>query len=711
MRDMSALIKTENLKVLPAFAAGFISLYSTIICGGGSLKFIFFITIIVITSEFLFRFFSSGILLPYILMLSSPITLIFYSTSPDFRIRVTSLLLLVYIFSAPFKQHKIKDWYSGWSKKPLLIWIIPLIIFSLLSIWLDHKGLELSGDEPHYLMVTQSLVEDLDLSLKNNVEVRSYLDFIPVEIPAHMIIHKGKHLSFHMPGLSILLIPFYMVFNLIGDIISPHLFFRLSISVINAFFPFVLFYIMRLFFPDKKLPGIWLLSILTVPFLFHSVHIFPELPAATLLAGSFLFLYRENQKPGIAGFLFSLTIWFHVKYYPPLMLFAGFAVWKLLKDNPKKDLLKFLLYPALSSIALLMFSKAVYGTFNPSGIFPAENYWSTPIMLKLKVFFAYFIDQRDGLLLYAPSLFLFLAGLKLRDLSWKILAAIISVYTIFHAVTTVRGAHAPAGRPLIFVFWIILLFMFNYYFNSNKKYFFRVMAGFNFFILFWILQYPQFIYQPVFSSTREGGSALFSFLGSSALDLAKFFPSFLTQGGILYLPNIIWISILIIIMITYYSGNLKKILITAKTAKYISIVFFISAILLLSLFPHVHISAKNLFRKNGISLFNSSSNFVWLENENKFRVKSNEEYTIYFEERQWKKKISFKFEIPAGSSLKAANGKRLIFDSIKTGNSHFNINLSNMKKLKVKGKKLIPIWIKTASSQTNSFVHLRLEGT
>ncbi len=710
MRDMNELIKTENFKVLTVLTAGIISLYTTIIFGGGSLKFVFFITLIVITSEFIFRFFLSGIMLPYILMLFSPITLIFYSTTPDFRIRVTSLLLLVYIFSAPFKQSKIKKWYSGWSKKPILIWIIPLIIFSLLSLWLDHKGVELSGDEPHYLMVTQSLVEDLDLSLKNNVEERTYLDFIPAEIPAHMIIHKGKHLSFHMPGLSFLLIPFYIVFNLVGDIISPHLFFRLSISVINAFFPFVLFYIMRLLFPDKKISGIWLLSILTIPFLFHSVHIFPELPAATLLAGSFLFLYRDDPKPGIAGFLFSLTIWFHVKYYPPLMLFAGFAVWKLLKENSKKDLFKFLLYPALSSIILLLFSKAVYGTFNPSGIFPAENYWSTPILLKLKVFLAYFFDQRDGLILYAPFLFLFLFGLKLKNLSWKILAAIISVYTIFHAITTVRGAHAPAGRPLVFVFWIILLFMFNYYFNSDRKYFFRVMAGFNFFLLFWVLQYPQFIYQPVFASTIEGGSSFLSFMGSSVLDLTKFFPSFLTQSNILYLPNIIWISTLIIIVLVYYSGNLKKIRITAKNTKYISIVLFIAAILLISLFPHVHISAKDRFRKNGISLFNSSSNFVWLENENKFRVKSNEEYTIYFEERQWKKEISFLFDIPSDSSLKAANGKRVIFNSQKSDDFVFNINLSKMKKLKLTGRKLIPIWIKTVSSHNDSFFHLRIEG-
>ena len=707
---MNTFLKHEDRKSIMILAAGLISLYTTMICGGGSLEFMFFTIVIISAAEFLFGFFSSGTISPYILMISSPITLIFYSTTTDFQIRITSLLLLAYILSAPHNLNKIRKRISGCSEKPLLIWAIPLIIFSLLSFWLDHKGVELSGDEPHYLMVTQSLVEDHDLSLKNNVEERSYMDFIPTEIPAHMIIHKGKHLSFHMPGLSFILIPFYIVFNLTGGLISPPLFFRLSISIINAFFPFVLFYLMRMFFPGRKVMGIWILSILSTPFLFHSVHIFPELPAATLLAGSFLFLYRNDPKPGIAGMLFSLTIWFHVKYYPPLILFAALASWKLFREHSKKDLLKFLIYPFVSSVALLLFSKAVYGTFNPSGIFPAENYWTTPAILKLKVFFAYFIDQRDGLFLYAPIFFFSLFRLRLRDVSWRIPAALIAVYTIFHAVTTVRGAHAPAGRPLIFILWIIVLFMAGYYFNSERKYFFRIMAGFNFFILFWILQYPQFIYQPVFSSTTDGGSSFLKFMGSSTLDLIRFFPSFLTQRESLHIANIFWILLLFIIILIFYSGKFTKIFPSQKRLQYISLFFFIFSILLISLLPHIQISAKDHFRKDGISLFNSSSNFVWLEEENKFRIKSDEEYTIYFELRKWKRNISFRFDVPENSSFRVKNGTNQIFTTNIQGESNFNINLSNMRQFKFRGKNLIPIVIRTGSAGDNNFFYLGIEG-
>jgi len=391
-------------------------------------------------------------------------------------------------------------------------------------------------------------------------------------------------------------------------------------------------------------------------------------------------------------------------------LFALFVLFKLLRERSAYDLFKFLIYPVLSSIILLVFSKAVYGTFNPAGIFPAENYWSTPFILKIKVFFAYFIDQRDGLLIYAPTLFLFFAGLRFRELYWRIPALLMAVYTVFHAVTTVRGAHAPAGRPLIFVFWIILLFMFNYYFRSGGKYLFRILTGMNMFILFWILKYPQFIYQPVFSSTSDGGSSFLKFMGSNTLDLTKLFPSFLTQRGGIFIPNILWLSALFIGILMFYSWKTGKFQLKPGTKKYVSAVLFTFSVLVISLFPHVLITAKDRFRREGISMFNTSSNFVWLEGENRFRIKSNEQYTIYFEERQWKKEISFMFDSPENSSILALNGKKLIFRSDDSGESGFNINLPAMKNFILKGNKLIPVWIRTESENKDKFFYLRIKG-
>jgi len=709
MKGLNVLRSTENTKKNMFIFAGFFSLYLTLFLGKTSLPFILLIAFTMILAEFLFGFIRSGTTLPYLLIIISPITLISYSTLPDFKIRILTLILFAYVVTIPFCKANILKKKSIPENKPILIWIIPFVLFAALSIWLDYKGIHLSGDEPHYLMITQSIVEDGDILLKNNVENKTYMDFIPVELPAHMIIRNGKHLSFHMPGLSILLIPFYLLFKITGNIISPQLFFRISISIINAFFPFALFYLAKSIFPTKKIINIWLLSILTVPMLFHSIHIFPELPASTLLVGSFILIIRNKTNSLLAGFMYSLTIWFHVKYYPLLLLFGLYVMWNLLKNRDKKVFLKFFVFPALSSILLILFCKLTYGTYNPTGIFPSENYLTTPMLLKIKVFFAYFLDQRDGLLFYAPALFLFIFGFKKIKPSLKLPAILLITYTIFHSITTVRGAYSPAGRPLIFVLWIILLFTYNHYFNSNRKYLFTILSGLNFFVLFWILYYPQFIYQPVFASTSLGTSSLLRFMSSNIVNISSLFPSFLTLRKYLYSPNLVWIVSLFTVFLIYHLKKSNETYTSDKLKKSISIIVFTISTLSLSVLPHIMISAKDNFRQKGISFFNTSANFVRIDNEREFRIKSNEEYSLYFEERKWKKKICFEFKVPLGSSLTVMNGKTKILDRDIAGIHRLNIDLSKMNKVISKNRILIPIWIKTESCQKSSFFYLNIK--
>ncbi len=688
--------------------SGLFSLVATMFFGDASSIFSLIISIVIIILELTFGFFRNSVYLPYIALISSPVTLFYYSSTPDFQFRLLALIFFAYIFSIPLISRNFNEKISEFIPKPFQIWFIPFLIFVTLSIWLNYRGIQLSGDEPHYLMVTQSIVDDGDILLKNNVENKTYLEYIPVEIPAHMIIRNGKHLSFHMPGLSFLLTPFWLIFKLTKNIIDPHLFFRISASFINAFFPFVLFYLMKFFFPKEKVNGVWLISLMSVPVLFHSVHLFPELPASTLLAGSFLLIFKEKSMPVTSGLLFSLTIWFHVKYYPPLFIFAVFVAWKLIKERRKTDLSRFLIFPIISSVILLIFIKIFYGTLNPTAIFPAENYWTTPLLLKIKVFLAYFLDQRDGLFLYAPLLFLSLFGLKRGFKKWNILPVILLIYTLFHSITTVRGAHSPVGRPLIFVLWILLLLTFKNYYESHKKYLFKVLAGLNFFILFWILMNPQFVYQPVFSATTTRSSSILGFLGSNTVNLSGMFPSFITNPKSFYFPNIIWIFVLSVLIVLFYTRAGFKFSISRNNYKIVSATLFLSFTFLVSIFPHVHIETKNRFHKNGISFFNSSANFVWIDSSKSFRIKNGEEYNLYFEERKWKKNLLFDFEISRDSHVTVKNGKQTLFRSGSEANGSFKINLSKLHRLRILKKDLIPIWIKTESSEGDRFIYLKV---
>ena len=74
-----------------------------------------------------------------------------------------------------------------------------------------HQGL--GGDEPHYLVVAHSLIEDGDLRIENNHEARDYEPFWSAALPPHFLQRgiDGVIYSIHAPGLPVLLLPFYAV--------------------------------------------------------------------------------------------------------------------------------------------------------------------------------------------------------------------------------------------------------------------------------------------------------------------------------------------------------------------------------------------------------------------------------------------------------------------------------------------------------------------
>ena len=67
------------------------------------------------------------------------------------------------------------------------------------------------GDEPHYLVLTHSLLADQDLRIENNHQNRDYWDFCPDDLPMHYLVRgrDGVVYSIHAPGLPALLLPAY----------------------------------------------------------------------------------------------------------------------------------------------------------------------------------------------------------------------------------------------------------------------------------------------------------------------------------------------------------------------------------------------------------------------------------------------------------------------------------------------------------------------
>ena len=99
---------------------------------------------------------------------------------------------------------------------------LSLLLAAVYTISIDiraTRGASITGDEPFYLLTTQSLLADGDFDLRNQYESKSYKSFFDhaddlwfQSVPRD----DGRLLSPHNPGLSFLLIPGFALGGLVG---------------------------------------------------------------------------------------------------------------------------------------------------------------------------------------------------------------------------------------------------------------------------------------------------------------------------------------------------------------------------------------------------------------------------------------------------------------------------------------------------------------
>lgn len=738
----SSMAKTEQAKrrdyVLPAI--GLVTLLATITAGYGGWGLALFCLALIIGFEIVFAkpFQDKTPFQTYLALLLSPLLLVHYSSITDFRIRVLTFLLLVLVFGAALRKnrHFLFSFADTERIRPITVWFIAFAIFSVASVLISVQGIELSGDEPHYVAIAQSIVDDGDFNLKNNFDEKTYRDFVPVDLRLHGSQYNGKALTFHLPGVSFLLVPFYWLFKILGlgNVLAPALFFRLAASLVNAFFALCLFYILKFHFPGKKIFGFWLLFTVSFPLVFHSVHLYPELPAATLMMAAYIFAFTGKRNLWLAGFFLSGVLWFHVKYIPAMAVMGVAIIYPLIKSAREKEGEKFLIpfsrfifFPALVFILLLIYTKSLYGSFNPMDIFPRESYWDVPWLLRLKVFLSFFLDQRDGLLFYSPLFFVMFFSFRGKWNHKNLFLWIASVYVFFHAFTTVRGAYAPAGRPLMFVSWVFILFIARFYFERIEpvrdkpltlpSFNFRVLAGLGFFILVWLFYYPLFVYQPVFAATVNRESLLNLFLGSSSLELWTFFPSFLTIPPSFHTANFIWVGFILTTLYLYYRKTKTKTPGSPPSALFPRVAPLLSFLLLLgfgfiyAFYPHVHLSGKNKYTDKTISFFNNSRNFSYIENGKRkgFRIKSGNDYDIFIDPPLTRNDtLTFSFHHTDVTRVKVRNGKQLLFVSSGKDHEHFMLSIPSLSSTIVAGRPVFHIGIETQTDKSHAFIWMEI---
>jgi hypothetical protein len=231
--------------------------------------------------------------------------------------------------------------------------------------------------------------------------------------------------------------------------------------------------------------------------------------------------------------------------------------------------LAFLAFPVVSVVLFAFYTKELYGTFYPMAIYEGvltaermqafrEMVMKIPVMLRIDSFLDYFLDQRDGLLLYSPIyFFIFLGGVEAFRRSKKDLFVLLFIslpYLLNYAFFSHRQGNSPQGRVLTNISWVAAIFIGYFLVHNRKKlysflFWLSAMIGFVFVAL--LLQNPHFLYQPTTHEFTFRGGELFVYLSNLHFYLPDLLPSFIKVNNLRYVPNYIWLAVILVFIAGY----------------------------------------------------------------------------------------------------------------------------------------------------------------
>lgn len=533
--------------------------------------------------------------LPFLLGFFSPLLLKYYVTVDDLRSRVMILALLMllgflFLKLTLYFRHKrqilpLQKILQGFNQLSLksrlvILFFAAFCVYMLGSLCLVHQGLSFSGDEPYYLLNSHSLYHDKDINVANNYDNRDYTFFYPKEIYPSVRLgvyarvgKKGVDYRYpvNQPGVSALILPHYWLSHYFSGRTRIYIL-KCSLAFWGALLGLQLYLLFsELWKKDRLSLGLWAMYAFTSPILFYSIHIYPEIPIACFS----LFVYRKAiSKPTptplqllFCGFLLSLFPWFGLKYntiFWPLLLVAGYFLLK--EHHLRAKILYFLAFPILLTPLFYLYIHQLYGAFNPIAIYEGmltpeklQNFrdvmWRTPITLRIDSFLDYFLDQRDGLLLYSPVYFFFFLGFieVLRKSKRELLTLLLicAPFIFNYAFFAHRQGSSPPGRVLTSLSWVGFIFIAYFLVYNRKKLYtvlFFIALTVSYVIVALLLANPSYLYQPTTHEFTFRGGALFLHLSNLQFYLPDWLPSFLKINNLRYIPNYVWLGLILVFM-------------------------------------------------------------------------------------------------------------------------------------------------------------------
>jgi hypothetical protein len=351
------------------------------------------------------------------------------------------------------------SWWPAAATRPPALALLALLALSRITVFVVgfalYAGLGVQyaremgfgGDEPHYLIITHSLLADHDLDIANNHAQRDYRSFFAGELRPDFL-RRGRHdeiYSIHAPGLPALLVPAYAAGGALGAVVF--------VALLAALTGLAIFDLAAALGGASAASLAWAATCFTVPFVPHAWLIYPELPGALIVAWAALWLWRPPVSIGrtaLRGAALGALPWLHTKF---TVFVALFLLFEAIRLWPRVKNIAALAAPVgLSGAAWLYSFYVMYGVADPEA--PYGSYTRMFVLARNipRGTLGLLFDQKFGLLAYSPVYVLIIAGAwaMLRDARQRAFAAALLVTAVVFFVSTTRlymwwgGSSAPA---------------------------------------------------------------------------------------------------------------------------------------------------------------------------------------------------------------------------------------------------------------------------
>jgi hypothetical protein len=359
------------------------------------------------------------------------------------------------------------DWLQRATAPQLMIAVglATAILVGAAAVRFTETVLYPAGDEPHYLVIAQSLWRDGDLKIENNHTRGDYREYFPRELEPHYLTRgaDGEIYSIHPVGMPAMMAPIYaaggyravVVVFVVMAALAAALMWRTTLRATNG--------IGAATFACAAV-------VATAPFLFNAFAIYPEVPAALAVAVAVAIFVRSPAELRAwigVGVCCAVLPWLSTKYAPMSAALVVVAAARVLFPDALAGGLRAM--PAGTRLRWLAAIGVPYGV--SLALWFAFFYWIWGVPLPQAPYGALvqtspwnlifgapglLFDQEYGLLPYAPVYVLAVTGLwvmwraepSARRLAVEIIVVFGALLGTVGAFRIWWGGSASPGRPL-----------------------------------------------------------------------------------------------------------------------------------------------------------------------------------------------------------------------------------------------------------------------